>query len=40
MAGDPATVCVVCGPASMVVDVPRSLAELGISRDRIKLDEW
>jgi ferredoxin-NADP reductase len=37
---DPETLCFVCGPASMVADAPRMLAELGIDRSRIKVEEW
>jgi NAD(P)H-flavin reductase len=34
------TLCFVCGPASMVADVPRMLLELGIDRERIRIEEW
>jgi ferredoxin-NADP reductase len=37
---DPATLCFVCGPASMVDDVPRMLEDLGIERRRIRVEEW
>lgn len=37
---DPATLCFVCGPASMVDEVPRMLRELGIDRSRIRVEEW
>jgi ferredoxin-NADP reductase len=37
---DPATLCFVCGPESMVADVPRMLLDLGIDRSRIKIEEW
>jgi len=36
----PETLCFVCGPAAMVDDVPRMLLELGIDRDRIRIEEW
>lgn len=36
----PETLCFVCGPAAMVDDVPRQLGELGISRERIRIEEW
>jgi len=36
----PATLCFVCGPASMVDEVPRLLRELGIDRSRIRIEEW
>jgi aromatic O-demethylase, reductase subunit len=35
-----ATLCFVCGPESMVADVPRMLLELGIDRRRIRVEEW
>jgi ferredoxin-NADP reductase len=37
---DPNTLCFVCGPASMVEDVPRMLRGLGIERTRIRIEEW
>jgi ferredoxin-NADP reductase len=37
---DPATLCFVCGPATMVDEVPRMLQDLGIDRSRIRLEEW
>jgi ferredoxin-NADP reductase len=37
---DPATLCFVCGPETMVADVPRMLTELGIDRARVKVEEW
>jgi ferredoxin-NADP reductase len=37
---DPATLCFVCGPETMVADVPRMLTELGIPRDRVRVEEW
>jgi ferredoxin-NADP reductase len=37
---DPATLCFVCGPASMVDAVPQMLLELGIERTRIRIEEW
>jgi ferredoxin-NADP reductase len=37
---DPATLCFVCGPETMVADVPRMLAELGIDRARVRVEEW
>lgn len=36
----PETLCFVCGPASMVDDVPRMLMALGIARRRIRIEEW
>jgi ferredoxin-NADP reductase len=37
---DPATLCFVCGPASMMADVPPMLLELGIAAERIRVEEW
>lgn len=37
---DPATLCFVCGPETMVADVPRMLVELGIARERVRVEEW
>jgi propane monooxygenase reductase component len=37
---DPATLCFVCGPESMVADVAPMLEQLGIARNRIKVEEW
>jgi NAD(P)H-flavin reductase len=37
---DPATLCFVCGPASMVDDVPPMLRELGVEKSRILLEDW
>ena len=34
------SLCFVCGPASMVDDVPKMLVELGIDRHRIRVEEW
>jgi ferredoxin-NADP reductase len=36
----PDTLCFVCGPASMVSEVPPMLEELGIDRNRIRLEDW
>ena len=36
----PETLCFVCGPASMVEEVPRMLRRLGIDRSRIRVEEW
>ena len=36
----PATLCFVCGPASMVDEVPRMLRALGLDRARIRIEEW
>jgi NAD(P)H-flavin reductase len=37
---DPATLCFVCGPPALVDEIPRILSELGIPRERIKIEEW
>jgi ferredoxin-NADP reductase len=37
---DPATLCFVCGPATMVDEVPRMLMEIGIEPARIRVEEW
>jgi ferredoxin-NADP reductase len=37
---DDRTLCFVCGPAAMVDDIPRLLAEIGVPRERIRIEEW
>jgi ferredoxin-NADP reductase len=37
---DERTLCFVCGPAAMVDDIPPMLGEIGIARDRIRIEEW
>jgi ferredoxin-NADP reductase len=37
---DPATLCFVCGPPTLVDEMPKVLAELGIPRERIRIEEW
>jgi glycine betaine catabolism B len=37
---DPATLCFVCGPPALVADMPGVLGELGIPRERIRMEEW
>ena len=37
---DPATLCFVCGPPSLVEDMPKLLGELGVERRRIRMEEW
>jgi ferredoxin-NADP reductase len=32
--------CFVCGPSAMVADVPPMLRALGVSRDRIHVEQW
>ncbi len=41
LVGDPLqTLCFVCGPDSLVKDVPRLLRGLGVSPDRIRTEHW
>jgi len=37
---DPDTLCFVCGPVAMVDEVPRLLQEIGVSREKIRIEEW
>jgi ferredoxin-NADP reductase len=37
---DPATLCFVCGPPALVTEMPAHLGALGISRERIRIEEW
>jgi len=37
---DPETLCFVCGPPSLVEEMPKLLAELGVERRRIRMEEW
>jgi NAD(P)H-flavin reductase len=37
---DPATLCFICGPASMVETVPPLLRQLGVESSRILLEDW
>ena len=37
---DPATLCFVCGPPTLVDEMPKILTGLGIPRERIKMEEW
>jgi ferredoxin-NADP reductase len=37
---DPDTLCFVCGPAAMVAEIPRLLTELGVPREKIRIEEW
>lgn len=36
----PQTLCFVCGPPSMVTDVPRALVRLGVPRGQIVTEDW
>jgi ferredoxin-NADP reductase len=37
---DPVTLCFVCGPPALVAEMSAHLAELGIERSRIRVEEW
>jgi ferredoxin-NADP reductase len=37
---DPATLCFVCGPSSLVAEAPAMLRRLGVTPERIKVEEW
>jgi ferredoxin-NADP reductase len=37
---DPETLCFVCGPTTLVQEIPRLLQELGVARERIRIEEW
>lgn len=37
---DPETLCFVCGPPSLVDEIPRALTDLGIARERIRIEEF
>ena len=37
---DPATLCFVCGPPALVDEMPAILTELGIPRQRIRIEQW
>ena len=37
---DPATLCFICGPPALVDEMPGILSDLGIPRQRIKIEEW
>jgi NAD(P)H-flavin reductase len=34
------TLCFVCGPAAMVDDIPKLLTDLGVEREKIRIEEW
>jgi ferredoxin-NADP reductase len=34
------TLCFLCGPPSLLADVPRLLAELGVASAQIRMEEW
>jgi NAD(P)H-flavin reductase len=35
-----ATMCFICGPPSMVREVPQALMSLGVGRERIRTEDW
>jgi ferredoxin-NADP reductase len=37
---DPATLCFICGPPALVAEMSAILAEIGILRSRIRVEEW
>lgn len=37
---DPATLCFICGPPSMLVEVPPLLTGLGVASHRIRMEVW
>jgi ferredoxin-NADP reductase len=37
---DPATLCFVCGPRGLVEEMPRVLQDLGVPKERIRIEEW
>jgi ferredoxin-NADP reductase len=37
---DTNTLCFVCGPRSMVDEIPGLLAEIGVAPERIRIEEW
>jgi ferredoxin-NADP reductase len=37
---DPATLCFICGPSTLVDDMPKQLRDLGIPPSRIRIEEW
>jgi NAD(P)H-flavin reductase len=37
---DPATLCFICGPPTLVNEMSKILADLGIPRERIKIEQW
>ncbi len=36
----PETLCFICGPRTLVDDMPKILADLGVPPERIKIEEW
>ena len=36
----PDTLCFICGPRSLVNEIPRLLQDLGVAAERIRIEEW
>jgi ferredoxin-NADP reductase len=36
----PRTLCFICGPPSMVTDVPQALMTLGVPREHVRTEDW
>ena len=37
---DPATLCFICGPPTLVDEMPKLLDNLGVPRYRVRVEEW
>jgi NAD(P)H-flavin reductase len=37
---NPETLCFICGPPALVDEIPKLLEELGVARQRIRIEEW
>ena len=37
---DPATLCFICGPSTLVDEMPKRLGDLGVPPSRIRIEEW
>ena len=37
---DPVTLCFICGPPALVGEMSAQLAELGVARSLIRVEEW
>ena len=37
---DPDTLCFICGPPTLVHDMPKLLVQLGVRSNRIRIEEW
>jgi NAD(P)H-flavin reductase len=36
----PDTLCFICGPRALVDDMPKLLTEMGVPKDKIRIEEW